>query len=137
MFGLDGLATDRAVGLARVLRLVDGGVDGTKTFQALLEFGGQTFVGFDLGEEEGVSSTVLGLLEDPEEGCARGLRLVGLHRDTMSDEVLTAALNDTHHIRVPASLVGAVVEAAVFAETLVVGVAVNYRWRMRWDTKYK
>ena len=87
MFRLDGLATDRAVGLTRVLRLVDGGVDGTETFEALLEFGGQTFVGFDLGEEEGVASTVLGLLEDPEEGCARGLRLVGLHRDTMSDKV--------------------------------------------------
>ena len=72
MFGLDGLATDRAVGLARVLRLVDGGVDGTKTFQALLEFGGQTFVGFDLGEEEGVTA-VLRLLEDPEKGGSRGL----------------------------------------------------------------
>ena len=70
---LDGLATDGAVALAGVLSLVDGGVDGAKTFEAFLELGGETLVGFDLGKKEGVASAVLGLLEDPEEGGARRL----------------------------------------------------------------
>lgn len=78
VLGLDGLATDGAVVLARVLGLVDGRVDGAEAFEALLELGGETFVGLDLGEEEGVASAVHGLLEDPEEGGARGLSLVGL-----------------------------------------------------------
>lgn len=70
----------------------------------LLERLGETVVGFDLGQEEGVA-TELGLLKDEEEGGGGGLLLVG-------------------DVGVPLDASEAVV-GEVFAEAVVVLVAVD------------
>lgn len=78
--GLYGLAAHRTTTVARELRLLDGRMHRAQAFKAFLELRGETLIGFDLRQEEGVATAVLRLVEDPEESCARWLALVRLSR---------------------------------------------------------
>lgn len=105
MLGLDGLAAHRSAALAREFSLVYGGVQCTQAQEAFLELGGEAVVCLNLGKEEGIATADLGLVEDEEEGRARGLLLVG-------------------HVRVPGGVV-CTVGTGVFLEAVVFGIAVH------------
>ena len=55
---LYGLTSNNTISLLGELRLLNGGVDCTKTLQALLELRRQTLVRLRLGREKGVTTDV-------------------------------------------------------------------------------
>lgn len=75
---LNRLAANRSVALPGVLSLVDSRVDGAEALETLLEFRRQPVVSLNLRGKECVTTAVVGLVKDPEEGGARGLLLVRL-----------------------------------------------------------
>jgi hypothetical protein len=76
VLGLNWFPANGAVPFSGVLGLGNGGVQCPETLEALLEFGGETIVGLDLGQEQGVATADLGLVKDKEEGGTRGLQFV-------------------------------------------------------------
>ena len=62
-FSLNRFPPDRSVSLLGELGLVNCRVDSTEALKTFLELEREAVVGLDLGEEEGVTTTVFGLSE--------------------------------------------------------------------------
>lgn len=82
--GFNRFTTNWSSALPGVLSLVHSGVNSAETLETLLELGGQPFVSFRLRGKEGVTSPVLGLVENPEESSAGRLQLIGLYKMLVS-----------------------------------------------------
>jgi hypothetical protein len=105
VLGLDWFPPNGAVPFFGELGLGNGSVQCPETLEALLEFRRETIVGLNLGQEQGIATADLGLVEDEEEGGSRGLQFVG-------------------DVGMPPRVIGPV-STSVFAETEVLGIAIN------------
>lgn len=105
VLALDRFPANWPITNSREFGLGDGRVQCPETLEALFELGGEAIVGLNLGQEKGVATADLGLVENEEEGGARGLQFVG-------------------DVGMPQRVTGPV-GTSIFAETVVLGIAIN------------